>query len=179
MADTTIYKAGKNANKVAAPIESVRGSVIVMVWQLILFLIFTDTVYTLINTFLMRVYFLKFVLPFDLHHKIFLLLALLHIGKSVAQIGFIITIVLHWIGRSYYIVEKHLVKRQGVFSIKEKTYDLGNIRSVTVKRSLLGKLLHFGDVVIETSASGGYMDKIVVTGIANPENFEAKLRHYF
>ncbi len=183
MENISLYKNGK-ANDSYVPtvtptIELIRGSVVVMVWQLVIFLIFTDAIYTLINTFLLQVYFLQLTLPFDLHHKILLLLTLLHIGKSIIQIGFVVIIVTHWVGRSYYIIEKHLIKRQGLFSIKEKIYDLGNIRSVTVNQSFLGKLLHFGDVVIETSASGGYMDKIFVTGIANPENFETKLRHCF
>ncbi|KKS46994.1 MAG: hypothetical protein UV09_C0010G0004 [Candidatus Gottesmanbacteria bacterium GW2011_GWA2_42_18] len=43
----------------------------------------------------------------------------------------------------------------------------------------MGKLLHFGDVVIETSASGGYRDKIIIGGIANLEKFEERLRHCF
>lgn len=188
MAEATIYNNTGNTNKVDAQInnlaqpfltEPIRGSVIIMVWQLVIFLIFTDIIYTLINSFLMRVYFLQLSLPFDLHHKIFLLLLFLHITKSVFQIFFVITIVFYWIGRSYNIVEKHLIKRQGIFSVKVKIYDLGNIRSVTVNQSVLGKFFHFGDVVIETSAAGGYMDKILVSGIANPENFEAKLRHYF
>lgn len=178
MENSVVYKMNNLSSQVP-PSEPIRGSVIVMVWQLIIFLIFTDLVYTLINAFLMRVYFLQLPLPFDLHHKIFLLLAILHIFKSILQIFVIVTIVMHWIGKSYYIVEKHLIKRQGVFSIKEKTYDLGNIRSVAVNQSFLGKFFHFGDVVIETSASGGYMDKILVSEIANPENFEAKLRHCF
>ena len=178
MAEATIYNNGENA-KQPFQTEPIRGSVIIMVWQLVIFLIFTDIIYTVINSFLMRVYFLQLTLPFDLHHKIFLLLLFLHIAKSVIQIFFVITIVFYWISKSYYVVEKHLIKRQGIFSVKEKIYDLGNIRSITVNQSFLGRFFHFGDIVIETSAAGGYMDKILVSGISNPENFEAKLRHYF
>lgn len=178
MQNGTVYNNGESAEQ-SHQSEPIRGSVIVMVWQLVIFLIFTDLVYTLTNTLLMRVYFLQLTLPFDLHHKIFLLLAILHIFKSILQIFFIVTIVMHWIGKSYYIAEKHLIKREGIFSIREKIYDLNNIRSVTVNQSFLGKFFHFGDVLIETSAAGGYMDKILVSGIAKPENFEAKLRHYF
>lgn len=127
----------------------------------------------------MKVYFLQLTLPFDLHHKIFLLLAFLHVGKSVLQIFFITTVILRWNGKSYQISRKQLIKREGTFTIKEKIFDLNNIRSVTVHQSFLGKFFHFGDVVIETSASGGYHDKISITGIANPENVEAKLRHCF
>ena len=159
--------------------EPIRGSVIIMVLQLIILLVFTDLIYILINVFLMRVYYLKLTLPFDLHHKILLLLAFLHIVKSIVQIYSILVIVFRWIGRSYYIVDKKLIKRQGLFSVKEKIFDLNNIRSVTVNQSFLGKLLQFGDVVIETSASGGYMDKIILAAISNPQRFESRLRQCF
>src|SRR3989338_6749246 len=186
MKNTSVFQNGEQANNSGVtidqptwqlPVEPLRGSVVVLIWQLVIFLLLTDAIYVIINTFLMRAYFLKLTLPFELHHMIILLLAFLHIIKSIFQIFFIVVTVLNWIGKSFYIVEKHLIKHQGIMSKKEKIYDLNNIRSVTVKQTLLGKLFHFGDVIIETSASGGYKDKIFVSGIADPDNFEAKLRH--
>lgn len=159
--------------------EPIRASVATLAIQLISLLIFTDVVYSVINFFLMKVYFLQGILPFDSHRYIVLILALLHIGKSIFQVVFVLKFVLKWIGSSYFIADAHLVKRSGIMSVVEKTYDLDNIRSVTVNQGVLGKLFHFGDVVIETSASGGYMDQIVLAGLANPEQFEHKIRGHF
>ncbi len=160
-------------------VEPTRGSIAVLVVQLLVLFIGTDILYVILNFFLMKVYFLELPLVLDLHRNIILLLAVLHIGKSIIQIGFLLMITLRWVGKSYFITDKHLIKHDGVFTVAEKMYDLDNIRSVTVHQSTLGKLLHYGDVVIETSASGGYMDQIMLVGISNPEGFEYKIRHRF
>lgn len=159
--------------------EPIRASVATLAIQLVSLLIFTDLVYSVINFFLMKIYFLQGVLPFDTHRYIVFILAMLHIGKSIFQVIFVLKFVMKWIGNSYFIAEAHLVKRSGIMSVIEKTYDLDNVRSVTVNQGILGKLFHFGDVVIETSASGGYMDQIILTGVANPEQFEHKIRGHF
>lgn len=159
--------------------EPIRASVATLAIQLVSLLIFTDLVYSIINFFLMKIYFLQGVLPFDTHRYIVFILAMLHIGKSIFQVVFVLKFVMKWIGNSYFIAEAHLVKRSGIMSVIEKTYDLDNVRSVTVNQGVLGKLFHFGDVVIETSASGGYMDQITLAGVANPEQFEHKIRGHF
>ncbi len=159
--------------------EPIRASVAILAIQLVSLLIFTDLVYSIINFFLMKVYFLQGVLPFDTHRYIVFILAILHIGKSIFQVIFVLKFVMKWMGDSYFISEAHLVKRSGIMSVIEKTYDLDNVRSVTVNQGVLGKLFHFGDVVIETSASGGYMDQIILNGLANPEQFEHKIRGHF
>lgn len=159
--------------------EPIRASVATLAISLVSLLIFTDAVYSIINFFLMKVYFLQGVLPFDTHRYIVLILALLHLGKSIFQVIFVLKFVMKWIGNSYFISEAHLVKRSGIMSIIEKTYDLDNVRTVTINQGLLGKLFHFGDVLIETSASGGYMDQITLVGLADPEQFEHKIRGHF
>lgn len=159
--------------------EPIRASVATLAIQLISLLVFTDLVYSVINFFLMKVYFLQGVLPFDSHRYIVFILALLHIGKSFFQVIFVLKFVMKWIGDSYFIAEAHLVKRSGIMSVIEKTYDLDNVRSITVNQGILGKLFRYGDVVIETSASGGYMDQIILAGLADPEQFEHKIRGHF
>lgn len=160
-------------------IEPSRASIAVLVTQLIILFIVTDLIYVIANYFLMKIYFFQVPQLFDLHKYIVFILAGLHIGKSFFQIFSIIQIVMRWLGSSYIVSDKHLVKRDGIFNIVEKTYDLDNIRSVTVHQGMLGKLFHFGDVVIETSASGGYMDQITLVGLDDPQKFEHKIRHYF
>lgn len=159
--------------------EPTRGSVVILVIQLITVLAFTDFIYVIINYFLMRMYFLQTSSPFDLHKYVILILALLHIGKSFFQILLSIKIVMGWLGRSYFIIGKHLVKREGIFTVAEKICDLDNVRSITVNQSTLGRLLHYGDVVVDTSASGGYIDQITLMGVADPRKFEYKIRHSF
>ncbi|EKE06310.1 MAG: hypothetical protein ACD_19C00017G0010 [uncultured bacterium] len=83
-----------------------------------------------------------------------------------------------WLGNSYFITDTCVVKRDGIFNVVEKTYDLKDIRSVIVHQNIIGKLFHFGDIVIETSASGGYKDEIVLNGFDEPQEIEHKVRQF-
>lgn len=62
----------------------------------------------------------------------------------ILQIFFIYTILLHWINRRYYINASHLIVRKGIFTTKERIYDLKNLKSITVTQGVFGKLFNFG-----------------------------------
>ena len=159
--------------------EPIRGSIIALIIRIAIVLIGSDFFYTLMSFFFLKIYFLNFELPFDIHHHTILILSIAHIGKNIIQLCFITTIALRWASRMYFIAGKQLYERRGILSITEKVYDLHNIRSVSIHQSLSGKLFKFGDVSVETSASGGYMEKITLAEVANPENYESKLLHNF
>ena len=156
--------------------EPIRASVATLAIQLVSLLVFTDLIYSIINFFLMKVYFLQGVLPFDTHRYIVFILAVLHIGKSIFQVLFVLKFVMKWIGSSYFIDDTHLVKRDGIISVIEKTFDLDNIRSITINQGILGKIFNFGDIVIEISAPGDYLDQILLSNLADPQKFEQKIR---
>lgn len=157
-------------------IEPTRASVATLIMQLVSLLVFTDLIYLIINFFLMKIYFLQGTLPFNIHSYIVFILAGLHLGKSVFQIIFVLKIVMKWVGSSHYIFEQHLIKREGILNVEEKTFDLDNIRSITINQGLLGKFFKYGDIIIEISAPGDYMDKIILTDLANPEQFKQNIR---
>lgn len=159
-------------------IEPVRASVTTLSIQIITLLIFTDLAYVFINYFLMKTYFQQTILPFDSHKYIILILAGIHVAKSIFQVFTIVKVVIKWLGNSYFVTDTCVVKRDGIFNVVEKTYDLKDIRSVTVHQNIIGKLFHFGDIVIETSASGGYKDEIVLNGFDEPQEIEHKVRQF-
>lgn len=159
-------------------IEPVRGSVITLIIRIIILLVFTDLLYLFVNYFLMKIYFLQIALAFDIHKYVIFILATLHILKSIFQVYFMIKIIMNWLGNSYFITDKQFIKRDGIFNVVEKTYDIGNIRSIIVSQGVIGKLFHFGDVVIETSASGGYKEKIRLTGINEPQKVEYEIHQH-
>lgn len=107
-----------------------------------------------------------------------LLLFFAHIFKSVLELYFVIKILLDWIGNVYYFdaAEKRLIQRQGVLNINEKVYDLKNIRSISMKQGIWGRLFHYGSITITASAAGGYSDKVYLNGISNPERSEEFLK---
>lgn len=155
----------------------IRSSVIVLTTQIIIPLLFTDIIYALLSYFFLRVHFLNLGLPLNLDHYSLAILTIIHILKTLIQIYFVVQIVLKWAGYTYYIVDEHLIKREGIFTITEKSYDLKNIRTVAIHQSLIGKIFHYGDVVAETSASGGYMENVTLIGVADPQKYERKLLH--
>lgn len=159
--------------------QTIRTSIVIVVFQLVALLLFTDILYSAINIFLLRAYFLELTLPFDLHQAIFWLLFFLHIGKTLTHVSLTLFIVMRWVKRTYRIEEQLLVKQEGMFSVSEKVYDLSNVRSVSIRQSFLGKMFHYGNVTFETSASGGYKDNITVSGIADPQQFAQALEQCF
>lgn len=88
-------------------------------------------------------------------------------------------IVLKWMSTIYILQEKQLVMRFGIFNATEKMYDLRNIRNVSINQNILGKLFNYGDLVIITSASGGYQEKIYLSGITNPKKYKHHLQECF
>lgn len=155
--------------------EPIRSSIFALIIRIATVLLVGDISYALLSFFLLNIYFLNVALPFDLHHHSILILAVSHVVKNVIQLYTIVMVALHWSTRIYFLVEKQLVKRNGLLTVEEKIYDLKNIRSVTVRQSLLGKMFHYGDVLAETSASGGYMETVTLVEVSEPEKYEQRL----
>ena len=159
--------------------EPIRESIVLFVIKIASIIIFIDLVYTVFNFILLRTFFLNFDLPFNLHNQTAYILTLLHLAKTVLQVWGISAIVFRWAGNSYFITEKHLVRHEGIINCTEKIYDLNIVRSVSMQQSWFGKVFKYGSVNIEISASGGYTDKITLTGVANPQQYEKLLRRNF
>lgn len=158
-------------------LEPIRGSIVALVIRIATVLLFGDVSYALLSVFFLKIYFLNLELPFDLHHHSILILAISHVVKNFIQLYFIMLIASNWVSKTYFIINKQLIKRSGVFTNEEKIYDLKNIRSVIVRQSLVGKFFHYGDVTAETSASGGYMENVTLIEVADPQKYESKLLH--
>jgi hypothetical protein len=46
-------------------------------------------------------------------------------------------------------------------------FDLKNLRDIKIEQTVFGKIFGYGDIVINTSASGGYQETIVLRRIQN------------
>ena len=186
MKNTTVYRTAKtddqeNADS-DAPVtitEPIRESVVLFVIKIATILISVDLVYAVLNFVLLRTFFLNIRLPFNLHDQTASILTLLHLGKTILQLWGISTIVFRWVGNSYYITEKHLVRHEGILNCLEKIYDLDIVRSISIQQSWLGKVFKYGTVRIEISASGGYTDHVSLVGVGNPQQYEKMLRRHF
>lgn len=150
----------------------IRGSYTIFVAKLLLTLILFETIYAAIFYFLtLGVFF-----PFDLHHHISIGIFILEIVKILAQVFLIFYVTLSWTSNVYYINGKHLIKRTGILNTEEDIYEFDTVRSVAVNQSFLGRLFHYGDISLKTSASGGYQVIVTITGIQNPHKYEQMIK---
>ena len=66
--------------------------------------------------------------------------------------------------RTYFVTNNEVIKIEGIIRKSKVSIPYQNVSSVTYKKSVLGRILNFGDILI--SADG---DKIKMIGIRNPE----------
>lgn len=150
----------------------IRGSYTIYVAKLLLALVLFELIYTVIFYFLT----LGYPLPFDLHHHISIVIFVFEILKVFIQVFLILYVTLSWTNSIYYISGKHLIKRTGILSTEEDIYEFDTVRSVAVNQTFLGRLLHYGDIALKTSASGGYQVIVTITGIQNPHKYEQMIK---
>ena len=156
-------------------LEPIRGSIVILVAKLATGLLLFDLLYAGLYYLLA----LGFVLPFDLHHHISLLLFVVFFLKLLMQLFLILNVTLSWANSAYYLAGKHLIRRKGILHIEEDVFHFDNIRTISINQSFFGKLLNYGDITLKTSASGGYQGDIVMAEISNPKKYEEILREYF
>lgn len=159
--------------------EPIRESVVLIIIKIATVLIATDLVYALFNFILLRAFFLNNELPFNIHDLTVYILTFLHLAKTTLQVWGISAIVFRWVGNSYFITQKHLVRHEGILNCIEKIYDLDIVRSISIQQSWLGKIFKYGSVNIEISASGGYTDQVTLNGVTNPQQYEKMLHRHF
>jgi len=156
-------------------LEPVRGSLFLLSVRLAVMMLVFDLLYAGI----FYIVTLGIALPFGLHQYVSAILFVIQIGKTFVATFLMVQLVLYWANNTYYFTEKHIIKRSGILNIKEEVFHYDNIRSIVINQSWLGKLLHYGDIILKTSASGGYQDDIRLTGIENPQKYEVMLKSLF
>ncbi len=154
-------------------IEPVRKSIFLLLAKLFALIFITDFLYT----FLLFMT-LQEEVTFEWHHHITLGLLFIQILKSVIQILGVLAIIFSWIQDVYFIYpqERKLITEKGLLNGKKNIYDLKNMREIIVKQGVMGKLFRFGDIVISTSASGGYNHMITLDKVHNPHKVENLLK---
>ena len=156
-------------------LEPIRGSLIMFAFRLLLLLILFETIYALVFGVLQ----IGLNLPIEWHHHTSVGLLIFNGVKVVIELILILYLLLQWTGSRYFITPKHIIKQTGILKEKEEVYHFDNIRSISVEQSFLGKVFDYGDITLKTSASGGYQDDVVLSGIDNPHKYETILKELF
>jgi|SRR3989344_1148083 len=167
----TIFKQ-KKSNETLGPI---RGSVKLLLLKITFLILFLDLF------FFILLIILNFLIAtnFTFHLTLTLTLIFVYLFIKFIQIVLILYNMILWSRTTYYINGSHLIVHTGVFNLQEDSYDLATIRSADVKQSLFERIFNFGDIVLKTSASGGYQVVVVLKGISRPIEVERKINAYF
>lgn len=104
----------------------------------------------------------------------FLLFLLIIMGIQMALVLFI---VFQWQNHSYYLTTNYIQENRGILTKTDKMYDLKNVRNVSVRQGPLGRLLNYGDLIVESSAPE-FHEVLILTGIPEPHQHEAFLRQF-
>ena len=153
-------------------IEPIRGSPFILGFKIIFLLALFELAYLVIYYFLN----VQFEIPYSVHHHLSIGFLILASAKIFLEMYLILLLVLSWANNVYYLADKHIIKRTGVLSSKEKVYDFDLIRSITVQQSFFGKLFNFGTIMLSTSASGGYQAEITLDNISDPQKYEQRIK---
>lgn len=138
------------------------GSVLAM--RIILAIFVVDIFYMIINVF-----FFGNLAPFA-STTTFSLLFVLTIIKLVVQSLAIVAIVLITLSREYFITDKQLILRRGVFDKDEKVYELIHVKTVKRHDTFLGKIIGYGNLII-MFAQSGFNEEVKLSNIRNPKRY--------
>ena len=151
-------------------VEPIRQSVWVLVFKLFSILFFTDMFYLII-----RIVF--FDLRIDwLPHRDMTVFFLLFLSTLYSiEIPTILTVVLKWINTLYYISEGKITIRKGMFRIEGQSYNLKDIKKISVSQGLIGKLCNFGTVSL-IFAAPSIKENVILYLVPKPKELEQQLK---
>lgn len=153
--------------------EPIRGSIFLLLSRIFLLMVGTDTCYLIIRIFVFELH--PQWIPgraIDIGFLLFLM------SSYILQIFLIFTVLLHWLNRRYYIDTSQLIARKGIFTTKERIYDLKNLKSVVVTQGVIGKLFHFGTLSILITAPN-LTEEINLSEVPNPHELEMQIKKFF
>ena len=105
---------------------------------------------------------------------LFIILLLL---KLIFLFGLLVKLSSDWTKQSYFLTEKQFIKRKGITSVQEDTYELEDIRHVTMRQDALGRLFDYGhlDIVIAVS---GMQEHLKLSEVKDPGHYKKIFERY-
>lgn len=97
-------------------------------------------------------------------------------GLTIIQILLVLLITLQWKSHVFYITDTYIQENKGILIHTEKMYDLKNVRDVSVRQGILGRIWNFGDIIIESTAPGDFHEVLIMYGTPQPHDHEAFLQ---
>ena len=115
-----------------------------------------------------------FSLSEDLSLGFLLFLALL----SVVQVALVLLITLQWKNHVYYLTENYIQENSGIFTLTERMYDLKNVRDISIRQGMMGRMFNYGDIIVESTAPDSFHEVIILVGTPNPHQHVTFLKKF-
>lgn len=97
---------------------------------------------------------------------------------TLIQVLLVLLITLQWKNHVYYLTDTYIQENRGILTLTEKIYDLKNIRDVSVRQGIFGRIWNYGDIIIESTAPGDFHEVLIIVGAPNPRDHEKFLRKF-
>ncbi len=100
----------------------------------------------------------------------------LHYSVLVSSLLFLIPTLWHylqWRRRRYFLTNHRLIREEGLLGREIRSMGLEKVQDVTVSYTLLGRLLRYGTLKVETAGEQGQM---VLENIPNPEEVAEEIQ---
>lgn len=150
----------------------IRSSLAILVIKLILVVALAELAYTGVFYLLT----LQFAVPIDWHHHISVGLVVLQLFKIIFEVSLVVFVTLDWYNRVYEFTEQNLIIKRGLMRVNEDIHELKHLRLASIKQSVLGKMLGFGNIDLVSSMPGGSQGVVSLYGISNPSQFEPVIK---
>jgi len=85
----------------------------------------------------------------------------------------LVIIFLEWTCTKYYLTDSRLTEQRGVIGKRIVTISLNKVQDIKCKFGIMGRILGFGDLEIESAGTSG---KIVFHFIPSPRKFQEKIK---
>ena len=114
-------------------------------------------------------------LPLASETRVFLhqFTTVIFIFVTILQVFLLLVLFLRWSTDYYELQDDEVIKMSGVFSKNGKAFAYQNIQSITVRQSLLGRLLRYGTVYLYIPVLG---QDIAFNEVPNPYAFIALIK---
>lgn len=93
----------------------------------------------------------------------------------IGVIGLLIELI-SWFSRVYVVTTEEVYRKHGIISRKVTNMNHGQIQNTTFTQSVLGRLLSYGDVKVDTA--GGEGAEVVFKYVRNPESVVGKITRH-
>lgn len=93
---------------------------------------------------------------------------------AVTQLAIALYLALDWFMETYEVHEDDIHHNRGILFRREQTYPYNNMQSITCAQSPLGRMFHYGDVLIFIPTLG---QELTFSQIPHPHHFISTVRH--